>query len=91
MHPKKIDNLAIRTVGLETLVHDESNDAIHVLNETAGRVLELCDGTRSPDAIAREIAGACGIDPGMVAADVEEVLEHFVSLNLLQNETVAVG
>lgn len=83
MNPKKVDQLEIRTVGGEVLVHDVATGKVHVLNEVAGRVLELCDGSRSAQAIAEDIAGATGEDIAIVGPDVDAVLEQFASFELL--------
>jgi PqqD family protein of HPr-rel-A system len=81
--PKHVDGLEIRTVGAEVLVHDPAQAKVHVLNPTAGAILELCDGTRSPQAIAGEIARAYGADPARVEGDLVNVLGDFERLKLL--------
>ena len=82
-NPKKVDHLEIRTVGDEVLVHDVANGKVHVLNQVAGRVLELCDGAHSPPEIAGVIAGQTGEDIAVVGPDVDAVLEQFASFELL--------
>jgi hypothetical protein len=83
MNPTKSENLEIRKAGDEVLVHDPAHGKVHVLNATAGAILELCDGTRTPGEIAKSIADATGADVALVARDVDGILREFSSLHLL--------
>ena len=62
------------------IVYQESTDRVHHLNPTAAVVLELCDGTRSADDIARLVAETFGL------AEVPEV-ETKACLEDLARET----
>jgi PqqD family protein of HPr-rel-A system len=85
MNPTKAENLEIRKVGDEVLVHDPALGKIHVLNATAGAILELCDGSRSSSEIVQSIAEATEADPEMVARDLAGILQEFSDLHLLVN------
>jgi hypothetical protein len=83
MNPTKSENLEVRKVGDEVLVHDPAHGKVHVLNATAGAILDLCDGSRSPGQIADSIAAATGADVAIVSRDVEDILREFSGLQLL--------
>jgi hypothetical protein len=83
MNPTKSASLEVRKVGDEVLVHDPAQAKVHVLNATAGAILELCDGTRTPSEIARSIADATGADVALVTSDLETILAEFSGLHLL--------
>ena len=83
MNPTKVSALELRTIGDEVLVHDPTHEQVHVLNGIAGRILELCDGSRSAEAIARDVSSATGADFARVNADVEAILAQFATLKLL--------
>lgn len=52
-------------------------------NGSAAAILELCDGSRSPAAIADELGRRYGADPARVAADVEAVLADLAAKRLI--------
>ncbi len=84
MNPRQLAGLEVRAVGDEVLVHDPANGKVHVLNATAGKILDLCDGTRSPGEIAGAVAAETGADSQTVSRDVERVLGEFATLDLLE-------
>jgi hypothetical protein len=83
VNPHKADDLEIRTVGDEVLVHHLSAQKVHILNKTAGDILALCDGQRSKDDIVASICAATKADPATVARDVDGLLEEFAKLGLV--------
>jgi PqqD family protein of HPr-rel-A system len=82
-NPSKTQELEIRKVGDDVLVHDPAHGKVHVLNATAGAVLEMCDGARSAEEIARSLSDATGADRAVVTRDVETILSEFRTLRLL--------
>ena len=83
MNPRKADDLEIRTVGEEVLVHHVSAQKVHILNRTAGQILDLCDGRRTSQDIAESIAQATGADRDQVGRDVDGMLAEFEKLGLV--------
>ena len=83
MNPTKAENLEIRKVGDEVLVHDPAHGKVHVLNAIAGAILELCDGTRTSAEIASSIAAATGADLAVVSRDLAAILQEFSSLQIV--------
>lgn len=83
MNPKMADNMTIKLVGDEVLVHDVDSGKVHVLNEVAGYVLQRCDGTQAAAAIAGALAAETGADIAIVGPDVDRILAEFATLGLL--------
>ncbi|MBC5825233.1 MAG: HPr-rel-A system PqqD family peptide chaperone [Candidatus Eremiobacteraeota bacterium] len=81
--PRAIEPLEIRTVGEEALVHDSTNGKVHVLNPTAGKILRMCDGSRSLGDITATLVAETGARPEEVAADVDAMVAQFRDLGLL--------
>lgn len=83
--PRTREDLVFRAVGDDWVVYDPRTRDLHVLNVTAAAVWACCDGTLTPDEIAREVGthlnGAPDADT--VRRDVDEVLRRFVSDDLL--------
>jgi pyrroloquinoline quinone biosynthesis protein D len=85
MNPCKADDLEIRTVGDEVLVHHVSAQKVHVLNRTAGQILELCDGQRTAADIVDSLCSATSADRDMVSRDVDGMLAEFAKLGLVRS------
>lgn len=79
--PLREPHLEVQEAGGDVLVHDPARQKIHVLNASAAKVLEACDGQTSVSEIAQRIA------PPEHAAraydDVVRVIEEFRALGLL--------
>ncbi len=84
-HPAQAPSLEIREVDENVLVYDTTQEKIHVLNRTAGFILGLCDGTRSPAEMARSLCAATGADISLVRGDVDAILTDFAALKLLSD------
>jgi PqqD family protein of HPr-rel-A system len=82
--PRAIEGLEIRVVGGEWLVHDPTNGKVHVLNESAGEILKLCDGDRTYDDIAKSLSDGTGADSKQVADDVALMIRQFTELGLVR-------
>jgi hypothetical protein len=82
-NPTRIANVEIRKAESDVLVHDLTQNKVHVLNEIAGYIFELCDGTHSRTTIAQSICDATGADLLVVSHDVEKILLQFKNLHLL--------
>ncbi len=84
--PRRAAGLTVRVVDGDVLVHDGAHEQVHVLNSTAGRVLELCDGALSADDIARSLSAATGAPLEAVTADVHAIIRDFARLNLVDED-----
>ena len=86
--PRRVDTLEIQHAGTDVLVHDTATRKIHVLNETAAKVLSMCDGEHGIDAIVDGLSEDGAVDRERVRTDVEAVLASFEKLGLLQPAVV---
>jgi len=84
MKPNQSPALEIRTAGDEVLVHDVRGGKVHVLNASAGKILQLCDGSRTVEEIAVGVANTFLTDTERVRPDVDASLAEFKGLGLLQ-------
>ena len=81
--PRAIEQLEIRLIGGEWLVHDLTNGKVHVLNGTAAKILKLCDGSRSCEDIAKLISDETHAELKQVADDVEAIIRRYSELGLV--------
>ena len=75
-------DVTLQHVGREAILHDARAGQAHVINASAARIWELCDG-RPLDALVLAFAEPYGRPPDEVRADVERVLAGFADLGLL--------
>lgn len=87
--PRRSDLTEWRKVGEDTLVLHLTLKQYHILNHVAGRIWDLCDGSRSLNAIAEELAGAFRTDASAVYPDVADTVETFAGMGILQTEAAA--
>lgn len=78
-HPRLRDDLVIRQIEDQFVVYDPVEDATALLNASAALVMELCDGTRTPDDIAVEVARVFAMKPDDVRDDVREACADFAA------------
>lgn len=82
-NPRRVDGLEFQEAGDEILVHDSRAQKIHVLNKSARRVLDLCDG--SPlSSLVDAMMPAPDFDRARVQRDVEKILAQFYELGLVK-------
>lgn len=56
-------------------VYEPETDSLHVLNDSARAIWELCDGETSPSEMAQAISELTGIDRLEAEADVTRTLD----------------
>ncbi len=67
----------------EALVYDPITSDTHQLNQTAYRIWQACDGSRSPSAIARELTDVYAISFASALSHVERIMSEFQALRLI--------
>lgn len=69
-------HLAAKRIGTDLVLYDLANKALHVLNMTAAKVFQLCDGTHTPEEIAEVLLGAfSNTEHVQVYEDVKHTLD----------------
>jgi len=81
--PTRASGLNVKRVDNQVLVHDPRKEKVHVLNLSAGRVLELSDGSRDVAEISRELADESSAQVTIVQPEVEAILKTFSELELI--------
>ena len=81
---RRRDNVLSTTSGAETLLVDQTTGSVHVINQTAARVWELCADDPSVDEIVEGIAETYAIAPDEVREDVYEMVRTFSDLGVVE-------
>jgi len=84
-----MDHLIQHDLDDEVLVYDPVVDRTHRLNVSATRIWELCDGTRSPEDIARVLTEQFEVEFETALQDARAVLEQLKEEQLLTGGSVA--
>ena len=77
-------DVALQRVGQEAILHDRRNGRAHVINESAARIWDLCDGQASLDEIAIALAASYNIEASVVRGDVAQIIAKFRELRILE-------
>ena len=82
-HPKQIEGLDFDETDEGYVIYEPEKDRVHYLNHTAALVLELCNGTHTPEGIVELVQQAYGLaEPPREA--VKTVLTQMKDEGLLQ-------
>lgn len=82
--PIRRDNVWVRRSGDENAVYDPQTGTVHLLNETAQAIWELCDGQTEPEEMIRAICDFFGMHPDVVVEDVERILTEFARADIIR-------
>jgi hypothetical protein len=77
-------DVSLQRVGDEAILHDRRNGRAHVINESAARVWELCDGRATLDEIVSAFAGSYQLAATDVRDDVAYIVAKFRELGGLE-------
>lgn len=83
LKPRRRAGLYVRQTDTENAVYDPETSAVHLLNETAWAIWELCDGDTSADEMIDAICEVSHMHRDVVSEDVSRVLEEFDRSGLL--------
>jgi len=85
--PRCREDLILREIDDELVVYDPVTDHTALLNRSAALAFSLCDGTRAPSEIVREVARVYGVEEDDVRTDIEHTLEDFFTRGFFVNES----
>jgi len=74
--PLRKGNVQLRRGASESVLCEAGRDVM-MLNASAVRIWELCDGTNSPECMAETISGLYDVSPGVCLSDVMMALRTF--------------
>jgi pyrroloquinoline quinone biosynthesis protein D len=80
---KRRQDVVLTRSGDEALLVDEQGGNVHVLNASAARLWELCDGAPTVGELSDSFAAGYEVDPAAARADVERMLSTLGELGLL--------
>jgi hypothetical protein len=64
-------------------LYDQSTGNVHLVNQGAAAIWDLCDGETSPDEMIEAICDISGTPREVVEEDVERILTEFESAHLI--------
>ena len=85
-YPEQQSDLVFHEIEGEFVVYNPTADCSALLNPTAAMVLELCDGSHTPNEIAAKISQSLSVAQDRVLPDVEAALRK-----LIENEFLKAG
>jgi len=84
---KRREHVLLSRTGGEALLVDQSSGKVHVVNGTAARLWELCDGNPTTTQVVESLAAAYELEQDDVREDVDAMLTTFRELGLLEFTT----
>ena len=68
----------IKQIGRDLILYDLTNRSLHVLNMTAAKVFQLCDGSHTPEEMAKMLVESFhGVEYDEARKDVKRTLHIF--------------
>lgn len=81
--PTPNPDVTLQRIGDEAILHDRRNGKAHVINDSAARLWELCDGRTPLDQIVSAFAAAYGMQSADLHDDVLYILTKFRQLGVI--------
>lgn len=81
---RRRDDVSMSMNGDQALIVDERSGQVHLVNQTAGRIWELCDGDPTFAQVVGGLADSYGIEVAVVRDDVEAMLGTFRELGIVE-------
>lgn len=84
-NPRIKPDINIKIIEKEVLVYDPATEKIHIINRTAGDILNLCDGANDLVTIKKKISALYEMDDNYddICRDVDEMMDKFRELDIL--------
>lgn len=77
-------DLKIKWVSGDLVLYDPSNGDVHMLNATAAKVFQLCDGVHTPEEMAKTLVESFdGVDYAQAYEDVKSALDTLDAKSLV--------
>lgn len=85
--PRRVGRVAQHEIDGEIVLYDPKRNRVHTLNPTAAVIWQLCDGSRTIDQLADDMAILYGMDLSLIKRDLSQVLREFETSHLLRHGT----
>ena len=84
--PRRAERTAMRVIDGEALVMVIDRRELHRLNDVGSRVLELCDGATTVDAIVAKIVSEFEVDAVRARGDVDAFIAEMTAAGAIAQE-----
>ncbi len=82
--PKVRDDVSIQELGDEVMIYDSRNEKVHILNNTAHCIWDLCNGTHTLKEIKEELCKKFpNIPEQEILNDITDTIQNFENNKLL--------
>jgi len=81
---RRREDVLSTTSGGETLLVDQGSGNVHVINQTAARIWELCGDEPPIEVLIAGVAESYGMAPSEVQDDVREMVRTFAELGVVE-------
>lgn len=81
--PARKAEVWLRQAGAENALYNPDTGSIHILNDTALAIWDLCDGETDPEEMISAICDLSGMPAEVVTEDVQRILMEFDVAGLL--------
>lgn len=81
--PLRSNEVWLRQAKGENAIYDPATGSVHLLNETARAIWDLCDGETTVEEMVTAIVELCGMHRDIVIEDVDRILTEFGAAGLL--------
>jgi hypothetical protein len=78
-----MQGVTLRRSADEIMLYDPVQDRIHMINDTAAAIWDLCDGETDPDEMDAAICQLTGLPDAVVEEDVARLLLGFHEAGLI--------
>ncbi len=82
--PIRRSEVWLRQAGSENAVFDPEEGNLHLLNDTALAIWQLCDGETRPDEMVAAICEISGLHEDVIAEDIGRILSDFERSGILR-------
>ena len=83
--PRRVGRVARYEIDGEVVLFDPKRNRVHNLNLTASVIWELCDGTRTVEELAEDMACLFEVEVAVVHSDVKRTVTDFSRSHLLRH------
>jgi hypothetical protein len=82
--PARRPDVWLRQAGKENALFDPASGALHLMNDTALAIWDLCDGETTPDEMIVAIVDISRLPQEIVAEDVGRILNDFERVGIIE-------
>lgn len=83
-NPQRSSRIVSYEIDGEAVLFDPKRNRVHTLNATAAIVWQLCDGSRTVEQLAEDVALIFGVDSSNVMEDLPTILADFQKAHLIR-------